>query len=225
MTLPIVRIAARKRKASRKPAAPFRCRLVIMGRVPVAGRVKTRLARGIGVSEAVRFYRSASGVVMRRLGGQPFWETIFAVTPDQDRWSRALPIHMARMGQGRGDLGARMQVPMRVLPPGPVCVIGTDIPGVTAGDVRRAFRELGRCGVVFGPAADGGFWLVGQRRRPRVISPYAGVRWSHAGTLAEVLANLEGTAVGFTTTLSDVDEPADLARAGLAAARVVRPAG
>ena len=196
-----------------------------MGRVPVAGRVKTRLARGIGVSEAVRFYRSVSRVVMLRLGGQPFWEAIFAVTPDRDRWSRALPPGMARMGQGHGDLGARMQLPMRVLPPGPVCVIGTDIPGVTAGDVRRAFRELGRCGMVFGRATDGGFWLVGQRRRPRVISPYAGVRWSHAGTLAQVLANLEGVTVGFTTMLGDVDEPGDLAHAGLLASRVIRPVG
>ena len=80
MTLPIVRIAARHRKASRKPAAPFRCRLVIMGRVPVAGRVKTRLARGIGVSEAVRFYRSVSRVVLRRLSNMEYTYTLRDLT-------------------------------------------------------------------------------------------------------------------------------------------------
>jgi uncharacterized protein len=221
----ILRIGSKAKRASRTSATPFRCRLVIMARVPVAGRVKTRLARRVGVNAALQFYRGASRTMFQRLGRQPFWETIIAVTPDRDRGSRVLPGHIARMGQGGGDLGMRMQCPMHDLPPGPVCVIGTDIPGVTARDVRRAFRELGRADMVFGPAADGGFWLVGQRRRPRVMEPYAaGVRWSHAETLADVLANLEGAAVGFTTTLSDVDEPEDLARVGGLAGRVIPPA-
>jgi glycosyltransferase A (GT-A) superfamily protein (DUF2064 family) len=46
--------------------------------------------------------------------------------------------------QGRGDLGRRMVAVARKLPPGPVVIIGTDIPDIAANDVARAFRELGR---------------------------------------------------------------------------------
>ncbi len=183
-----------------------------MARVPMAGRVKTRLARAIGTAEAVRFYRAASRAVIHRLSRQPFWETIIAATPDASRRSRVWPQRIARIGQGGGDLGARLQRPMRKLPPGPVCVVGTDIPAIEPWHIRRAFMLLGRSDVVFGPAEDGGFWLVGMRRQPRVINPYADVRWSAPETLADVLRNLCVRSVAFADRLHDVDEPADLVR-------------
>lgn len=181
-----------------------------MAKLPVAGRVKTRLAREIGTVEATRFYRAASRAVLARLGRQPFWETYVAVSPDAGVRSPMLPAGVRRIPQGSGDLGARMHRPMRTLPPGPVCVVGTDIPAIRVPDIRRAFRELGRAGAVFGPATDGGFWLVGFARRRRTPSPYQGVRWSAPDTLSGVLANLASHPVGFTTCLSDVDALADL---------------
>ncbi|MFX8805440.1 hypothetical protein ABTM67_19890, partial [Acinetobacter baumannii] len=54
-------------KASRSPAAPFRARLVIMAKVPVAGRAKTRLAADVGVGRAIGFARHGAAAVMRRL--------------------------------------------------------------------------------------------------------------------------------------------------------------
>jgi uncharacterized protein len=202
----------KNRRAPRKPAAPFACRLVIMVKLPMAGRVKTRLAREIGTSEATRFYRATGRAVIARLAREPFWKTILLVTPDSGIASAMLPEGPRRMAQGSGDLGARMHRPMRVLPPGPVCLVGTDIPGIRAADVRRAFRQLGRHDAVFGPAEDGGFWLVGMRRRPRVVNPYAAVPWSQPDTLATVDANLAGHSVGRTTRLFDVDNSSDLAR-------------
>lgn len=213
----------KKMRALRKPAAPFRCRLVIMARVPVAGRVKTRLARAVGVSEAVRFYRTASRTVIHRLGRQPFWQTIIAATPDASRASRVWPRHVSRIGQGGGDLGTRLQRPMRSLPPGPICIVGTDIPAIEPHHVRQAFKLLGHRDVVFGPAEDGGFWLVGMRRRPRVVAPYRDIRWSTSSTLADVERNLTALAVGHAACLGDVDEPQDLAREQSRFGRIVRP--
>lgn len=203
--------------ALRAIAAPFRARLIIMAKVPVAGNVKTRLARQAGIAEALRFYRATSQAVIGRLGHQPFWETVIAVSPDQGIAGRMWPRTIKRVAQGGGDLGARMQRPMRGLGPGPVCVLGTDVPGISVALVRRAFRQLGSREIVFGPAADGGFWLVGQRRRRRLIEPYANVHWSHPETLADVLGNIERdnsrpARVGFTGQLHDVDDAADLAR-------------
>lgn len=201
------------REASPKPAAPFVRRLVIMAKVPIAGRVKTRLAREVGVVAATMFYRHAMQGVIARLGRQPFWRTVVIVDPDTGVSSPMLPAGIARIGQGGGDLGQRMQRPMRTLPPGPVCLIGTDVPDITVADVRRAFRLLGRADAVFGPAEDGGFWLVGLRRQPRVVDPYRGrVPWSRADTLARTLDNLAGHRMAFTTRHHDVDSAADLAR-------------
>jgi rSAM/selenodomain-associated transferase 1 len=202
-------------EASPKPAAPFACRLVIMAKVPVAGQVKTRLAREIGTVDATMFYRVAMRNVIARLARQPFWRTVLIVDPDSGTMSRMLPPGAARAGQGRGDLGQRMQRPMRFLPPGPVCLIGTDVPDISIADVRRAFRLLGGHDAVFWPAEDGGFWLVGLRRSPRVIDPYRGrVPWSRADTLERTLANLSGVRVGFTARHHDIDSAGDLARSG-----------
>jgi rSAM/selenodomain-associated transferase 1 len=184
-----------------------------MAKVPVAGRVKTRLAREIGVVRATMVYRHAMRGVIGRLSRQPFWRTVLIVDPDSATASRMLPTGTARAGQGRGDLGVRMQRPMRVLPPGSVCLIGTDVPDISVADVRRAFRLLGGHNAVFGPAEDGGFWLVGLRRSPRVIDPYRGcVPWSRADTLERTLANLSGVRVGLTARHHDIDSAADLAR-------------
>ncbi len=193
-----------------------------MAKAPVAGRVKTRLARQVGVADACRFYRAASRAVLARLSRQPFWETVLAVDAVGDLTRPIWPREVHRVHQGRGDLGARMHKPMRDLPPGPVCVVGTDVPGITAADVRRAFRLLGRCDLAFGPAEDGGFWLVGARRRPHARYPYAGVRWSEPTTLAQTLANLGDCRVGFTSRLHDVDDAEDLARASATYGRRVK---
>lgn len=200
-------------EAPSRKAAPFACRLVIMVKVPLAGRVKTRLAREVGTVRATMFYRHAMREVVARLSRQPFWRTVLIIDPDSGMASRMLPEGPAHAGQGRGDLGARMQRPMRTLPPGPICLIGTDVPDISVADIRRAFRLLGGHHAVFGPAEDGGFWLVGLRRSPRVIDPYrAQVPWSQADTLAWTLANLAGLRVGFATRHYDVDTAADLAR-------------
>lgn len=196
-----------------------------MAKLPVAGRVKTRLAREIGTAEATRFYRATMAAVVSRLASQPFWETILAVSPDTGVASPMLPKRLARVPQGGGDLGARMHRPMRLLPPGPVCLVGTDVPAIRPADVRRAFRALGRHDAVFGPAEDGGFWLVGFRRRPLVRNPYRGVRWSSATALADVLANLGGVRVATTTRLFDVDSPADLQRLSDRFGRLVAAGG
>jgi rSAM/selenodomain-associated transferase 1 len=193
-----------------------------MAKLPVAGRVKSRLAREVGAVEATRFYRVTGRLLLMRLARQPFWTTYLAVSPDTGIASPMWPRHVRRIPQGGGDLGVRMHRPMRTLPPGPVCVVGTDIPAVRAADVRRAFHALGRCDAVFGPADDGGFWLVGMRRRPRLVFPYDGVRWSRNDTLAAVEANLRDVRFEQTTRLSDVDNRADLVRCQSALGRLIQ---
>ena len=97
-------------------------------------------------------------------------------------------------------------------PPGPVVIVGSDIPGIRPAHVARAFRALGRADWVVGPAEDGGYWLIGARRRPSYRDPFAGVRWSSEHTLADTVANLTGARIAFLEVLSDIDTGADLVR-------------
>jgi uncharacterized protein len=114
--------------------------------------------------------------------------------------------------QEHGDLGQRMGHVFATLPPGPAVIIGTDIPGVTSAMLADAFRALGRSDAVFGPAADGGYWLIGLRRRPRLMLPFAGVRWSSAHALADTRANLAGARITVIDRLADIDDAASLAQ-------------
>jgi len=199
-----------KQLAPRKRAAPFRCRLVVMAKVPEAGRAKTRLAREVGVAAATRFARQATAALLQRVAHDRRWHTILAVSPDAGLASRCWPRGVARIGQGRGDLGRRMQRIMERMPPGPVVIVGTDVPGIEPAHIAEAFRRLGRHDAVFGPATDGGYWLVGLKRRPRLLHPFANVRWSSRHAHADTLANLAGRSVAFVMTLADVDDADDL---------------
>lgn len=184
--------------------------LVLMAKAPRMGRVKTRLAAGLGLVGAWAFHRRCLIDTARKLTDGR-WNCRLSVTPDWavadlrlDGWSG--------IAQGGGDLGARMVRPLQSLPPGPVVIVGSDIPGVHARHIAAAFHALGQNDWVFGPATDGGYWLVGARRRPRLADPFKGVRWSSEHALADTLANLpKGTRVAFLETLADVDEAADLA--------------
>ena len=114
-----------------------------------------------------------------------------------------------------------MQRMMDHMAPGPVVIIGTDVPGLCTAHIREAFRLLGRHDAVFGPASDGGYWLVGLKRRPRVPRPFAGVRWSTPHALADTLINLRGRSIALLAELSDVDTADDFVRSAAVLGRRV----
>ncbi len=187
--------------------------VVLFARRPQLGAVKRRLAADIGAVGAHGFYRRTLRDVAWRLGRDPRWKTWLAATPDNAVHERALwpvPSGIRLIGQGDGDLGARMMRPLQMFPPGPVVIVGSDIPDIETADIEAAFRALGSNDLVFGPAADGGYWLVGARRRPVVPGNlFAGVRWSSEHALADTLANLpRDCRVAMLAERSDIDDGA-----------------
>lgn len=185
-------------------------RLVVMAKQPIAGRVKTRLAREIGVGRATFFARHALAAVLARLGAAGGWDLILAVSPDSSRGSGMWPSGVRRIGQGGGDLGARMRRILLRQKPGPVVIIGSDIPAVTPRQAGRAFRVLGAHDAVLGPAPDGGYWLIGTRPLFRIGSVFQSVRWSSPHALADTRANLLEARVATVAVLADVDSADDL---------------
>lgn len=187
--------------------------VIVFLKQPVAGRVKTRLARGIGAVAATWWFRHATARLLRRLA-DPRWRLVIAASPDAAVQWRGWPRGLAIMPQGRGDLGARMAQALRAAP-GPAIVVGGDIPGLDRKVLRSALVALGQAEAVFGPARDGGYYLVGLRHPGRMPHGFLkGVRWSGPHALADSLATLGRWRVGVIETLDDVDTAADLLRLG-----------
>ena len=192
----------------------MRNHLVVLARQPRRGRVKSRLAADIGPGPALAVYRRLLSRTLRRLARDSRWTVVLAVTPAQQarrpgRWQRGLPA-IAQVG---GDIGLRMAAAMAAMPAGKVVLVGSDIPGIGRGHVAAAFRALDDHDAVFGPAEDGGFWLVGLAPSLRAAPLFEGVRWSSAHALADAVAALPpGTRVARTALLPDIDDGDDLAR-------------
>lgn len=188
-----------------------RAQLVVMVKEPQPGRVKTRLGRDIGMVAAAWWFRHQCTRLMRRLQ-DPRWELILAVSPDRaGLQSRVWPGHLPRIAQGNGDLGDRMGRLLNGLPPGPVCIIGADVPGIDRLHIARAFAALGSHDAVFGPAHDGGYWLIGMKRTARPpVTLFNDVRWSTQHALADTLRSVPGLRIAKIDPLGDVDTAADL---------------
>ncbi len=184
-----------------------------MVKEPRPGRVKTRLGRDIGMTTAAWWFRHQTRALLRRIE-DPRWETVIAVSPDvEGLQSRIWPAHLPRWAQGQGDLGDRMARMMGGAGGGPACVIGADIPGVERHHIADAFAALGDHDAVFGPAFDGGYWLVGLKhphRQPATL--FKNVRWSTQHALTDTKASLPGYRIAEVATLNDVDTTDDLAQ-------------
>ena len=184
--------------------------LAVFLKEPRLGRVKGRLARDVGHAEAWLFYRRLVRRVLPPLARDARWSAWVATAPDHWRgrepfWPFATPC----LPQGPGDIGQRMLRIFRSLPPGPAIIVGSDIPDLAPDHVARGFAALGSADMVLGPAADGGYWLIGLGPRARTIDPFKGVRWSSPWALADTERALPaGFRLALVDRLADVDDGA-----------------
>lgn len=189
--------------------------VVLLAKAPRRGAVKRRLAAGIGDAAALAFYRATLRGVARRLGGDPRWTLWIAVTPervDMHSWRFGLRRRPRLLKQGAGDLGHRMGRVLRTLPPGPVVIVGSDIPALDRRHIADAFAQIGGADLVFGPALDGGYWLIGARGAARHADLFRAVRWSTGHALEDTRANVPpGRRVALLAALQDIDDAAALA--------------
>lgn len=188
--------------------------VVVMARRPRRGEVKTRLAAGLGAEAARSFYARSLKRLLKRLAGDRRWHAVLAVTPAREArrgvlWTRGLPC----FAQVSGDLGNRMQAAFDAMPEGPVVLVGSDIPDLTARHVAQAFRALERGDAVFGPSGDGGYWLVGIAPQLRDAALFKDVRWSSEHALEDTLKGLPaGARVARLDVLADIDTADDFRR-------------
>ncbi len=185
--------------------------IVVFGREPRPGRVKSRLAAAIGGAAAAEVYRLLlEHAVAEALVTGVRTVLSLAETPRR-RWSPPGGVELET--QPAGDLGGRMEDAFRrrfADGHDRVVLIGSDCPALSSSVLRRALSELDRTRVVIGPAADGGYWLVGQR--PPGAALFEGVPWSSPDTLAATRDRLGQLALDAVELeqLPDLDTVADL---------------
>lgn len=197
------------------PGHPRRRTLLLFAKAPTPGRVKTRLAAGIGEEEAAAVYRKLGRRVLEQVRGGAYRTVVCHDPPgareEIARWLDADDVDY-RPQEGP-DLGARLERAIRRAFRGAdrVCVVGTDVPGVDRSCVEAAFHALETgADVCFGPALDGGYYLVALRApRPEL---FRRIPWSTDRALEVSLARAEalGLRVATLDPLADVDTPEDL---------------
>jgi rSAM/selenodomain-associated transferase 1 len=177
----------------------------------------------------------AAGAVKTRLGGDPAWGARVARAFLADTLARLAHIPARRLlafapagaaadfaalaagafdlvPQGEGDLGRRMGRFVRDrLAEGAraVVLVGADSPTLPPEYVERAFASLQTADVVLGPAADGGYYLLGCG--PRLPPVFDGIAWGTPSVLGQTVARLENPAwrLALLPPWYDVDTPAD----------------
>jgi rSAM/selenodomain-associated transferase 1 len=209
-------------------------RVVVFGRLPVAGHVKTRLAAGVGPAAAAAFYAACAAHALRaaaacgaECGAQA--ALYFSDANDAEAVSHWLTqlglssqLRAAPQEQGAA-LGGRLRAAFThsLALPGVerVVVAGADVPELCAAVLRRALDALGPADLVLGPAIDGGYYLVGLTRAGFAAAGADlfddALPWSTPQLLAATVATARAARLrvapsGTLPTLRDVDTVEDL---------------
>ena len=191
-------------------------RILVFAKAPLAGRVKPRLAAGIGGQEAAALYaRLMEETVCTSVQAALAPVTLCVDGAHPDFIALGERHDLAIVSQQGTDLGMRMYHAIRnALEQADFAVlIGTDCPLMSADYLAQACESLRRGSeFVFGPAEDGGYVLVGARyAEPKLFSA---MRWSTAHVMQQTRRRLRWLNRSCTEleTLWDLDTREDLER-------------
>ena len=195
-----------------------RAKILVFGKAPCPGQVKTRLAADIGEDEAARSYarwleRHLTALVGYKLAPVELWVSPNVEHPLFTKLRDELGISLIE--QPGGNLGQRMRKAFHksLKHSLPVVLTGSDCPVMTPEYVGRALEALtAGIDVVFGPSEDGGYVLVGQNcPHPSLFSE---IPWSTRDVLHRTRLRLlaEHQSWAELETLGDIDTVDDYQR-------------
>jgi rSAM/selenodomain-associated transferase 1 len=181
--------------------------LLVIAKEPVPGRVKTRLTPPYTPGQAALIAESALADTLDAVARTPAVRRVLVLDGRPGDW---LPPGFEVIGQRGDGLDERLANAFADAGGGPTVLIGMDTPQVTPAMLTAAEEHLEDHDAVFGPAADGGFWLLGLREPDPAL--LRGVPMSRPDTGARQRERLRGRRVKTIATLVDVDTAADAVR-------------
>jgi rSAM/selenodomain-associated transferase 1 len=184
--------------------------VAVMARAPSSGG-KTRLFASLGRSPDPELLRALLLDTLDGVAASGVRRVVAYTPASAEEEMRALvPADIGLMSQREGDLGARMRAVFEDLfarGAKAVVVVGSDLPGLAPDVIGQAIVLLGdgRERVVFGPAADGGYYLIAARRTPSDL--LSGINWGTADVLNQSVAAAAAAAweVALLPEAHDVD--------------------
>jgi rSAM/selenodomain-associated transferase 1 len=197
-------------------------RLLVFARLPEHGRVKTRLAAAVGDDRALELYRAMLRDVVRGVGQRTPQTAIEFLWPPTPAANGALlretfGEHETAMQTG-ATLGDRLSMAFSERfffhRTEKIIAIGSDDPTIDRVTIDRVFEFLDSCEYVVGPAADGGYYLIGCRAQAFDPSIFEAIDWGTPSVLETTLrriATLNRT-VALLPCRYDIDTVEDLHR-------------
>ena len=183
--------------------------LIVFVKNIVLGKVKTRLAKTIGDVGAFNIYSELVAITENASQEVDVDKHIYfsdAIIPS--KW-----VNEKKFVQDGNNLGEKMQ---NAFQQGfdneyeNIILIGSDLPNISKEIIETGFEKLQQNDVVFGPAEDGGYYLIGMSKMNTSI--FENKPWSQSDLLAVTLQELEAQnqSVGLIETLNDIDTFEDL---------------
>jgi rSAM/selenodomain-associated transferase 1 len=155
-------------------------------RLPVLDKVKTRIAAQTDAATALHIYKSLVTETLATVSNLPV--SVYLVFDGGLPDKKDREPHFKYRLQCDGDLGEKI---IHALETGlahhtGVVIIGSDCPALSAGMIMEAFGQLDHHDIVIGPAADGGYYLLGCKETNRGL--FEDMAWSSDKVLSTTLA-------------------------------------
>jgi rSAM/selenodomain-associated transferase 1 len=202
--------------------------VVIMAKRPAVGQTKTRLSPPLTAEEAAALYEAMLRDTIALVAGLEGVTLAIAVTPPEAIGAfRSMgpsdAILLAVAGADIGDCLIQALGALLAAGHSSAIAINSDGPTLPAAYLRQAVARLEDADLVLGPSEDGGYYLIGLKRRQPEL--FRGIEWSSERVTAQTLDRAEalGLGVALLPPWYDVDTPADLDR--LRAELATLPAG
>ena len=195
--------------------------VVVLGRLPVAGRVKTRLTKAVTPAQAALLYRAflldVFDVVSKAQAKLTFTATFSCALSEGETIDQAqalTPKGWGALAQCDGDLGARIAQAQAEAHKGAehVLILGSDAPHMDPERIVEAFSALESHDAVCGPTSDGGYDLIGLAGpQPALLT---GIPWSTEEVMDATrrAAQASGLTIAELSEGYDLDHPDDLDR-------------
>jgi rSAM/selenodomain-associated transferase 1 len=200
-------LAARPAAGPGERPGPAAAQVIVIAKEPLPGRVKTRLTPALSPDAAARVAAAALADTLEAVAATAVARRVLVLDGAPGAW---LPAGFDLIGQRGGGFDERLAAAFAdcyATAPLPMVLIGMDTPQVTPDLILDAVQALvtGEADAVFGPAQDGGFWLLGLRRPDRSL--LAGIPMSRPDTGRLQLERLAeaGLRVALAPLLTDVD--------------------
>ncbi len=196
--------------------------LILFGRYPEPGRVKTRLIPYLGPAGAAQLQKSLTEKTIHTARAVSYLADVYffykgGSKKQLKRWLGRDIFYIRQSGQHLGERMKNAFLSAQSKGYKKAVLIGTDIPDINPNHIERAFHELERKGLVIGPSDDGGYWLIGMHLERPLLDIFDGVEWGTEKVLFQTteIIKREKRAFQLIDTLADIDTIQDIEKTGL----------